>query len=69
MPLWGWFLLVVAVVLVPMWLHDRGVKSRGARLNDPGSMARGVTAPHADPEAHRGAMQPERWTGGFGGGG
>ena len=66
MPLWGWFLLVVAVVLAVMWLWDRRTKARGARLNDPTRMARGVTTPQGDPEAHRGAMPPERW-GGLGG--
>jgi hypothetical protein len=67
MPLWGWFLLVVAIVLVPMWVHDRRAKARGARLNGPGTMARGVSAPQGNPEAHRAAMQPERWTGGMDG--
>jgi hypothetical protein len=68
MPLWAWFLVGVVVVLVPMWVHDRRAKARGSRLNDPGSMARGVTAPQANPEAHRAAMQPERFGSGFGGG-
>ena len=67
MPLWGWFLLVLAVVLVVMWLYDRRTRARGARLNDPGTMARGVTAPQANPEAHRAAMQPHRF-GPWGGG-
>jgi hypothetical protein len=66
MPLWAWFLVLVAVVLVPMWLHDRRAKARGSRLNDPGAMARGVTAPQGDPEAHRGAIQPDRSMGPFG---
>jgi hypothetical protein len=29
-------------------------------------MARGVTAPQANPDAHRGAMTPERFSDGFG---
>ena len=66
MPLWAWFLVVVAVVLVPMWMHDRRAKARGSRLNDPGAMARGVTTPQANPEAHRLAIQPERGMGAAG---
>jgi hypothetical protein len=64
-PLWGWLLLAVLVLLAAMWLHDRRVRARGARLNDPGTMSHGVTGPRADPEAHRGAMRPERWGGGI----
>lgn len=52
MPLYGWALIVIAALLAVMWLVDRRTKARGARLNDPGAMARGVTAPQAHPEAH-----------------
>jgi Flp pilus assembly protein TadB len=58
MPLWAWFLVLVAVVLVPMWVHDRRAKARGSRLNDPGSMARAVSTPQGDPEAHRPLQGP-----------
>jgi hypothetical protein len=68
MPLWAWVLVVIAVLLAVMWLYDRRARARGARLNDPAAMARGVTAPQANPEAHRGAMQPQRyWPSGPGG--
>lgn len=68
MPLWAWVLIGIAVLLAVMWLWDRRVRARGGTLNDPAAMARGVTAPQGDPEAHRGAMQPDRGYGtGLGG--
>jgi hypothetical protein len=63
MPLWGWLLLVVAVVLAVMSLHDRRVQARGGRLNDPGAMERRVAGPQASPDAHR---NPLPWGGGSG---
>ena len=67
MPLWAWVLVVIAALLAVMWVYDRRVRARGARLNDPAAMARGVTAPQGNPEAHRGAIQPERYGPGVGG--
>ena len=66
MPLWAWILLVIAALLAVMWLVDRRARARGARLTDPAAMARGVTTPHGDPEAHRLAVRPESF-GPFGG--
>jgi hypothetical protein len=60
MPLWAWVMIVVAALLVVMWASDRRARARGARLNDPSAIARGVTSPQGDPEAHRQAMRPER---------
>lgn len=59
-----WVLLGIAVLLAVMWLYDRRVRARGRRLNDPARMERGVHAPYGDPEAHRGAISPDRFTGG-----
>lgn len=61
MPLWAWVLVVIAAVLVAMWLSDRRARARGARLNDPAAMARGVSTPQGNPEAHRQAIRPERY--------
>jgi hypothetical protein len=68
MPLYGWVLIVIAALLAVMWLVDRRAKARGARIADPAAMARGVTSPQGNPEAHRGAMRPERYGPGAGGG-
>jgi hypothetical protein len=66
MPLWAWVLVVVAALLVVMWASDRRARARGARLNDPGTIGRGVSAPQADPEAHReGMRRGEGFTGGW----
>ena len=67
MPLWAWVLVVIAALLAVMWLVDRRARARGARLNDPAAMARGVTTPQGNPEAHREAMRPERYGPGAGG--
>jgi|1185.fasta_scaffold233168_2 hypothetical protein len=56
MPPWAWVLVVVAALLLVMWTVDRRARARGAQLNDPDAIARGVTGPHANPEAHRQAM-------------
>jgi hypothetical protein len=64
MPLWAWVLVVVAALLVVMWASDRRARARGARLNDPGAMSRGVTGPQGNPEAHRQAMQRNQGPGG-----
>jgi hypothetical protein len=64
MPLWAWVLVVVAAVLAVMWVWDRRTKARHGRPADPAAMARGVRAPEGNPEAHRGAMQPQRFDAG-----
>jgi len=60
MPLWAWFAVVIAAVLTVMWVWDRRTRARGARLNDLGAMDRGVRGPEVNPDAHRGAMGPDR---------
>jgi hypothetical protein len=64
MPLWAWFVVVIAVLLTVMWVWDRRTTARRGRLADPAAMAHGVRAPEGDPEAHRGAMQPRRFDAG-----
>ena len=61
MPLWAWLVVVIAVLLLPMWVYDRRVRRRGARLNAPSAMAQGVSAPQANPDAHRGALSADRY--------
>lgn len=68
MPLWAWVLLAIAVLLAVMWLYDRRVRASGRRLNDVRKMARGVREVEGDVEAHRAAMQPQRFLGGGPGG-
>lgn len=64
MPLWAWILVGIAVLLAVMWVGDRRTRGRRATLADPAAMARGVRSPEGNPEAHRGAMQPQRYDAG-----
>ena len=68
MPLWAWLLVAIAVLLAAMWILDQRARRRRAQLNDPSAMARGVTGPQANPEAHRGAMTADRFLPPSGGG-
>jgi hypothetical protein len=60
MPLWAWILVAITALLVPRWTNDRRARRRGACVNGPWDMARGVSAAQANPDAHRGALTADR---------